>query len=139
MKMKTLASTEFSTSTKRAGSKAGKAVAVMALALAGSLLAIPQAAYADTAVIWGRQTAMGKFETKKVDLNAASTIASERYEGGGDGYCIWSGAPRSTVVTCWRKGDPSLVGKTLPAGRGYYIVPAKRTTNSPAYAQVTVK
>lgn len=110
----------------------------IALALATSLIALPVVSYADDAVIWGRQSGLGKFTTKKVNLRANATITNVTYEGGGNGFCIWSGAPRASVVVCWNKGNASLNGYTLPANRGYFAIPAKRTANSPAYVQVTV-
>lgn len=106
--------------------------ALMALMAAG-LVALPQAASAE--VLWGRQTGLGKFETKKVTLNRTVTITAVTLENTNH-FCIWSGA-YPAMVMCGTGND--LVGTTLPADRGYFLIPEKPTENTPVYGQVTVE
>jgi len=112
--------------------------ALAAMFVAASAVMMPQTAFADDAVIWGRQTGLGEFITEKVNLTAPATITAVTYEGAGPGYCIWSGANRYRAILCWDVGDPSLVGTVLPVERGYFAIPAKRTSTTPAYVQITV-
>lgn len=107
--------------------------------LSTALLLLPLAAEAASDEIWGRQSGLGKFTTEKVNIPRVATITRTHYDGAGDGFCIWSGVPYPAVVVCWRTGDPSLVGTTLPPDRGYFVIPDKRTVNSPAYATVGVE
>ncbi len=118
--------------------KSGTAGRWVTIALAAGMMAFPVAAVADDAVIWGRQTGLGKFDTKKVNLTLPATVTSATYEGAGTGFCVWSGVPYPEVVVCWNTGDATLVGYVLPADQGYFAIPAKRTTTSPAYVQLTV-
>lgn len=109
-----------------------------AAALAAVLTAVPTLA-ADGEVLWGRQTALGDFETKKVDLSRVATITDVTMQWRPPKFCIKAGQPYPENVVCWDKDDPSLVGTTLPAGKRYFVVPEKRTNNSPAYVQITVE
>jgi len=77
--------------------------------------------------IWGRQGGNSALETKKVDLETPKTIVSIWYQNT-DNYCIWAGVPSPQVVLCGRGDDQ--VGTVLPAGRGYFLIPALSPTNN---------
>jgi hypothetical protein len=111
----------------------------VALLATSMVLVMPLSANAASEEIWGRQTGLGKFLTEKVNIPRMATIVDTHYEGAGDGFCIWSGVPYPALVVCWRSGGASLVGTTLPPDQGYFVIPDKRTVNSPAYATVRVE
>ena len=125
--------------TKRIALTRGFPIKALALPVVlGMALAVPSAASAGTATIWGEQTPAGKLRIEKIDLPKQATITGYHLGPLVENFCIWAGTTYPNVIYCWTEGDPSPVGRTLPAGKGYYAIPRKPSLNSGATVEIEV-
>ena len=108
----------------------GKTLAGAAIVAAVLGAALPVVANASDVEIWGRQTALGKFETKKVTLIKPGTITTVMANSNVEEYCIWSGFPPGKRVACFDVNSPKAIGFKLPPGIGYYVIPSKHNLDS---------
>ena len=88
----------------------GFAFSVMAAVLCSGIAVVSLpgiAVAANGEVIWGRQTGLGKFMTKKVNLTQPATITQVTLTDASPGFCIKARVPYPENVVCWNVGEPS--------------------------------